>query len=209
MTKPLPYLIIILITIFACESKKVKDTKTVDIPDQVQAIFDTIPDFSGVVLVADNGNTIYEKAFGVRNFETNEPIQTSDIFELASVSKQFTAMTIMMLKEEGKLDYEDPIEKYLPGLPYNGITIRNLLNHTSGLPDYQAVMDENWDKSKVATNKDILEYLKKYHPPKNFEPGEKYQYSNTGYVFLGSITEAVSGQDFVTFCRDRIFNPFK
>lgn len=209
MTKPLPYLIIILITIFACESKKAQETKTAGIPDQVQAILDTIPDFSGVVLLADEGSPVYEKAFGVRNFETDEPIQTSDIFELASVSKQFTAMTIMMLKEEGKLDYEDPIEKYLPGLPYNGITIRNLLNHTSGLPDYQAVMDENWDKSKVATNKDILEYLKKYHPAKNFEPGEKYQYSNTGYVFLGSITEAVSGQDFVEFCREQIFNPLQ
>ncbi|MBZ0247556.1 MAG: beta-lactamase family protein, partial [Cyclobacteriaceae bacterium] len=152
---------------------------------------------------------IYHKVFGVRSFETNVPIELNDIFELASVSKQFTAMAIMMLQQEGKLQYDDPIEKYLPGLTYQGIAIRHLLNHTSGLPDYQAVMDEHWDKSKVASNPDILEYLKKYNPPKNFEPGEKYEYSNTGYVFLASIAEAVSGQDFIEFCKERIFEPLQ
>jgi CubicO group peptidase (beta-lactamase class C family) len=95
----------------------------------------------------------------------------------------------------------------LPGLPYKGITIRHLLNHTSGLPDYQQLMDEKWDKSKVATNGDILLYLKKFHPVSLFKPGEKYDYSNTGYVLLGSIVEKVSGKDFVQFCLERIFFP--
>jgi CubicO group peptidase (beta-lactamase class C family) len=70
-------------------------------------------------------------------------------------------------------------------------------------------MDEHWDKSKVAGNEDILEYLKKYNPPKKFEPGAKYEYSNTGYVLLGSVVEMVSGKDFVDFCRERIFNPLQ
>jgi CubicO group peptidase (beta-lactamase class C family) len=160
-----------------------------------------------VVLVAEKGKPIYHKAFGFANRETKQSLDTASIFELASVSKQFTAMLIAILKEDGKLNYDDAIEKYLPGLPYKGITIRHLLNHTSGLPDYQKLMDENWDKSKVATNEDILFYLKKFHPVILFKPGEKYEYSNTGYVLLGSIVEKASGQEFVAYCREKIFNP--
>lgn len=157
--------------------------------------------------MADSGKVVYHKAFGFRNFETKEPLDTASIFELASVTKQFTAMVIMILKEEGKLSYDDPLEKYIPGLPYGGITIRHLLTHTSGLPDYQAVMDAHWDKTKVAGNPECIEYLKTYKPAKNFEPGEKYEYSNTGYMLLASIAEKASGIDFISFTRTRIFVP--
>lgn len=118
-------------------------------------------------------------------------------------------MVIMMLEEEGKLGYDDPVEKYIPGLPYDSITIRHLLTHTSGLPDYQAVMDQHWDKTKIAGNPECIEYLKNYAPPKNFEPGEKYEYSNTGYLLLASIAEKASGIDFISFVRTRIFVPLK
>ncbi len=175
------------------------------INDELTNFFAQIPDFSGVVLVADKGKPVYEKAFGYRDFETKSPMTMGAIFELASVSKQFTAMTILMLKQERKLDYDDLIDKYIPGLPYQGITIRHLLNHTSGLPDYQDVMDKHWDKRKVAGNADNIAYLIKYHPAKSFEPGAKYEYSNTGYMLLASIAEKVSGQDFIQFCRTRIF----
>jgi CubicO group peptidase (beta-lactamase class C family) len=131
-------------------------------------------------------------------------LKKSAIFELASVSKQFTAMVIMMLQEKGKLSFDDSVSQYL-NIPYKGITIRNLLNHTSGLPDYQAIMDQYWDKSKVAGNADILDYLNKYQPPVLFEPGSKYNYSNTGYVLLASIAEKASGIDFIAFCRMEIF----
>lgn len=164
--------------------------------------------FSGVVLVAENGEILLEKAMGYRSFEEKVPLKSDDIFELASVSKQFTAMVVMICKEKGQLDFDDPVEKYLD-IPYTGITIRHLLTHTSGLPDYQAIMDEHWDKSKVAGNPEILEYLKRYAPPKLFEPGEKYEYSNTGYVLLGSIAEKASGKDFVELARDWIFEPLK
>jgi CubicO group peptidase (beta-lactamase class C family) len=160
-------------------------------------------------LVADNGKPIYHKAFGYRNFDTREPMDTTSIFELASVSKQFTAMVIMMLKEESKLDYDDLLEKYIPGLPYKNITIRHLLTHTSGLPDYQQVMDEHWDKTKVAGNPECIEYLVRFAPPKQFEPGEKYQYSNTGYLLLASVAEKASGIDFISFVRTRIFVPLE
>lgn len=163
---------------------------------------------SGVILVADNGKPIYFNAIGSRDFAKQIPLQKTDIFELASVSKQFTAMIIMMLKEKGKLDYDDLVEKYLT-IPYKGITIRHLLTHTSGLPDYQEIMDKYWDKTKVASNKEIIEYLNKVAPPNQFEPGTKYEYSNTGYVLLASIAEKASGKDFIVMCREWIFEPLK
>lgn len=164
--------------------------------------------FSGVVLVAENGNLFYHKAFGYRDFEKQIPLQTSDIFELASVSKQFTAMIIMMLKEKGMLNYDDSVSKYLQ-IPYKGMTIRHLLTHTSGLPDYQDIMDKYWDKTKVAGNEDCIEYLNKYAPPKLFEPGAKYIYSNTGYLLLASIAEKASSKDFIWMCRKWIFRKLK
>lgn len=165
------------------------------------------PGFNGVVLVAEKGRPLVHKAIGYRDFESKALLDTGSVFELASVSKQFTSMIIMMLKEKGKLSYDDPIEKYIPGLPYQGISIRHLLHHTSGLPDYMAVMDAHWNKLRVAGNAEILEYLIQYHPEKRFEPGEKYEYSNTGYVLLASIAEAASGKNFVTLCREQIFRP--
>jgi CubicO group peptidase (beta-lactamase class C family) len=176
--------------------------------ERIDSIFAAQKDFSGVVLIAENGKTIYHKAFGYREFENQIPLQTSDIFELASVSKQFTAMIIMMLKEKGMLTYDDSVSKYLE-IPYKGITIRNLLTHTSGLPDYQDIMDKYWDKTKVAGNPDCIEYLNKYAPPKHFEPGEKYEYSNTGYMLLASIAEKASGKDFIELCRRWIFRKLK
>lgn len=164
--------------------------------------------FNGVVLVAENNKVIYHKAFGYREFEPQITLQASDIFELASVSKQFTAMIIMILKEKGKLNYDDSISKYLD-IPYRGITIRHLLTHTSGLPDYQDIMDKYWDKTKVAGNPDCIAYLNKYAPPKRFEPGEKYEYSNTGYLLLASIAEKASGKDFIELSRKWIFKKLK
>jgi CubicO group peptidase (beta-lactamase class C family) len=113
------------------------------------------------------------------------------------------------LKEEGKLDYDDLLEKYIPGLPYKNITIRHLLTHTSGLPDYMAVMDKYWDKTKVAGNEECIAYLKKYSPPPNSNPGEKFEYSNTGYLVLASVAEKASGIDFISFARTRIFVPLE
>ena len=176
---------------------------------EIDSLMKTIPTFNGVILVASDGTIRYHKAFGFRNYEDKTPLDTTAIFELASVSKQFTAMVIMMLKEDGKLNYEDSLSKYIPGLPYKGITIRHLLTHTSGLPDYQAVMDEHWDKSRVASNDDNINYLIQYHPPALFRPGDQYTYSNTGYMLLASLAEKASGEDFIELCRRRIFIPLE
>jgi len=176
--------------------------------EKLDSLFAVQKDFSGVVLITENSKPVYYKVFGYREFDNQMPLQKTDIFELASVSKQFTAMIIMMLKEKGMLNYDDSVSKYLE-IPYKGITIRNLLTHTSGLPDYQAVMDQHWDKTKVAGNPDCIEYLNKYAPPKHFEPGEKYEYSNTGYMLLASIAEKASGKDFIELCRKWIFKKLK
>lgn len=174
----------------------------------IEAAFDSAVQqgFSGVLLVAKKGKPIVERVAGYRHFETKAPLQFSDVFELASVSKQFTAMAIMMLQEEGRLQYDDSLSKFID-LPYTGVTIRQLLNHTSGLPDYQAVMDEHWDKTKVAGNEDCIRLLRQYQPPMLFTAGEQYRYSNTGYLLLASVVEKVSGEDFISFLRQRIFTP--
>jgi CubicO group peptidase (beta-lactamase class C family) len=160
---------------------------------------------SATILVAEKGKPVFFRAYGYKDFAKSIPLSPDDIFELASVSKQFTAMIIMMLEEQGRLGFDDSINRYIR-LPYQGITIRHLLNHTSGLPDYQSLMDQYWDKSQVAGNPEILTYLNRYAPPVHFEPGTRYEYSNTGYVLLGSIAEKVSGTDFVTLCTQWIFN---
>lgn len=195
---------IVLLLAIACQTPQ---QETVSLSGQIDTLFAAHPDFSGVVLVADAGKPVFHKAFGYRDVENKLPVDTATVFELASVSKTFTSMIIMMLSEEGKLFYDNRLEQYIPELPYPEITIRHLLTHTSGLPDYHAVMDENWDKAKVAGNKEIIQYLIAYHPPRRFAPGTKYEYSNTGFVLLASIAEIVSGKDFITLCRERIFTP--
>lgn len=198
--KKISFLLLLPLCFFAHAQKE--KNKAID---SIVQSFATQYKFSGVVLVAKKGKIEYEKAVGYSDFAKQVPLQKTAIFELASVSKQFTAMVIMMLKEKGLLTYDDLIEKYL-NIPYKGISIRNLLTHTSGLPDYQAIMDAHWDKSKVAGNNDILDYLNQYRPAILFEPGTKYAYSNTGYVLLASIAEKVSGRDFIEFCTTEIFH---
>lgn len=160
--------------------------------------------FSGVILLAEQGGVFFEEANGYRSFEEGVELLPTDVFEMASVSKQFTAMLVMMCKEKGLLKYEDQVQDFLD-VPYASISVRQLLNHTSGLPDYQEIMDQHWDKTKVASNQDILEYLREYQPPMLFLPGEKYEYSNTGYVFLASIVEKVTEEDFIHLSRKWIF----
>lgn len=161
---------------------------------------------NGSVLVAEAGKVIYRKAFGYANMETKDTLILESNFRMASVSKQFTAMCIMILEEQGKLDYDDDFQKYLPELKYEGITIRHLLWHTSGIPDYIELMDELWDPNIYYVNDDVLKLMAKHLPEKDFEPGEKYEYSNTGYVLLASIVERLSGVSFKEFVQQNIFD---
>lgn len=166
--------------------------------------------FNGNVLVAEKGNVLYNKSFGNANESTKELLNENSIFELASVSKQFTAMAIVILKEKGKLSYEDKISTFLPQLSnYKNVTIKHLLNHTGGLPDYMDLMDSLFDKRKIATNKDIVDLFAKHNPKILFEPNTKWEYSNTGYAFLASIIEKVSGTSYGNYLQKAIFKPLE
>jgi CubicO group peptidase (beta-lactamase class C family) len=163
--------------------------------------------FNGNVLVADKGNIIFQKAFGFANYDTKRKLNNTSAFELASVSKQFTAMAILILKEKKLLTLEDSLRKFFPELPYQGITLRQLLTHTSGLPDYMDAMAKKWDHRKIAFNSDMIGFLAAEKPPVHFKPGEKWEYSNTGYAILSSIIEKVSGTSYHNFLAQHIFTP--
>jgi CubicO group peptidase (beta-lactamase class C family) len=163
--------------------------------------------FNGNVLVAKGGNIIYQQDLGYADFNSNRLLNDSSVFELASLSKQFTAMGIMILKEKNLLSYDDNIKKFFPDFPYDNITIRNLLTHTSGLPGYEEQFEKKWDRKKIAFNKDIIEMLKQQKDTLFFKPGSSWKYSNTGYALLASIIEKVSGKSYNDFMSKNIFQP--
>lgn len=167
----------------------------------------SVRNFNGNVLVARGGKLLYQKSFGFSNYEKKTLLNANSVFELASVSKQFTAMGILILREQGKLKLTDSLRQYFPELPYQNISIQQILSHTSGLPDYQEAMTGKWDSTKIAFNKDMIAFLAKEKPPLYFEPGTKWEYSNTGYAILASIIEKVSGKSFKDFLQRQVFTP--
>lgn len=164
---------------------------------------------NGSILVAWKGQVIYRHIQGYSDIRKKTPITSQTMFQLASVSKMFTAMAIMMLKEEGKVDYDKPLKSYIPEFPYPDITIRQLLHHTSGLPKYTFFVERYWDNKKPLTSRDIISIMKEQSLRLYATPGSRYLYSNTGYVMLALLVEQISGIDFGTFVQNRIFNPLK
>jgi CubicO group peptidase (beta-lactamase class C family) len=169
------------------------------------------------VLVRRHGQTIYERCYGVRDLRAKAKIDRRTNFRLASFTKQFTAMAIMLLVHDGKLRYDETLTEIFPDFPAYGktITIRNLLNHTSGLPDYEDLMDAaekakgpTWTPEKQIQDDEVLELLKKEKAGK-FAPGVSWSYSNSGYVVLGLIVRKASGKAYGDFLRARILAPLK
>lgn len=166
--------------------------------------------FNGNILIAEKGEVIYKKSFGIANEITLEKLNENSIFELASLTKQFTAMAVVILKEEEKLSYDDSISKFFPELSdYGNITIKNLLHHTGGLPDYMELMQSLFDKSKIATNNDIITLFAEHRPKVLFQPNDKWEYSNTGYTILASIIEKASGMQYEDYLNKVIFEPLE
>ena len=163
---------------------------------------------SGTFLFARKGQVILKKAVGRSHPDRNEAITLNSSFNLASVSKQFTGMAIMLLNNQGKLQYDTKVQHYLKEFPYPNITVRHLLNHTSGLADYMALAEEHWDES-LFTNQDMLNLFNKHKPALNFSSGRKFEYSNTGYVTLSAIIERVSKMSFAQYLDKNIFQPLK
>jgi len=159
------------------------------------------------VIVIRDGVVLKRATWGMADLERGVPIETDTAFRLASVSKQFTAMAIMMLAEEGRLSYDDPVTRFLPELSRFGdaLTIRHLLTHSGGLPDYYDVMVEISGVERPRT-RDALAVLSVWGEPL-FEPGERYEYSNPGYELLALIVEEASGKTYSEFVETRIFAP--
>jgi len=167
------------------------------------------------VLVLQNGRTVFERAYGVADLRARQPIDSNTNFRLASVTKQFTAMAIMLLVHDGKLSYETRLSEIFPDFPEyaRSITIRHLLNHTSGLPDYESLMPKYASprpggEITQIQDAEVVELLKS-QAHGEFPPGARWDYSNSGYVLLGTIVARVSGRPFGVFLRDRIFSPLK
>ena len=166
------------------------------------------PGAGGQLVVSYQGERL-ERCYGYQNIETQTPMTQQSVFHLASMSKQFTALCIYMLFEQGKLDLEDDIRKYLPDLVQvpQTITINHLLHHTSGLPDhYGFLFLSGRSKADTVTMEEIVR-LNSRIDKLNFEPGEKYAYSNPNYCFLAVIVERLSGMSLPEFCRRNIFEP--
>lgn len=164
--------------------------------------------FNGSVLIAKNDTVVYEKYFGKTDLRKKDSISAATSLQLASSGKMLTAVAALQLAENGKLNLEDSLGKFFPGFPYPGITVRMLLNHHSGLPNYlYFISDSVWDKSKRVTNENVLDLLYSVHPAAYFSPGVKFNYSNTNFVLLALIIEKVSGKKFPQYMKEQFFQP--
>jgi CubicO group peptidase (beta-lactamase class C family) len=166
--------------------------------------------FHGTVLVAKDGQVIFKKGYGMANIELGVPNAPEMKFQIGSITKQFTATAILQLHENGFLSLDDPITRHLTEYPAETgtkVTIHHLLSHTSGVPSYTDMPDIMSQKALPVTVDELLTIFK--DKPLEFEPGEKYKYSNSGYVVLGAIVEAVSGKTYEEYIKENILEPLK
>ena len=159
----------------------------------------------GVFLIAKKGKPIYEKAFGLANVELSVEMQPNHVFQIGSMTKQFTAIAILILQQDGKLKTTDYISKYIPDYPNgNKITIHHHLTHTSGIKDFTKTKGLSEIAQKEMAPKMMIDFFK--NEPVDFQPGEKFEYNNSGYIVLGYIIELVSGETYESFIKSQIFD---
>ena len=177
--------------------------------DQIFLPWDTPNTPGAAVAIIQNDSIVYQNTYGNANLEYDLPITKTSVFLTGSVAKQFTAFSILLLAQEGKLSLDDDIRKYIPEVPDFGytITLKHLANHTSGLRE-KAVLAAlmGWLESDVVTTEQILKVISK-QKALNFKPGEQYMYCNTGYTLLAEVVARVSKQTFAAFTRENIFEP--
>ncbi|MFZ1678412.1 MAG: serine hydrolase [Saprospiraceae bacterium] len=161
------------------------------------------------VLVSRNGQVIYKKAFGMANLELDVPMQVDNVFWVASIGKQFTAVAILQLMEQGKLNLQDEITKYIPDYPTQGnsITIEHLLTHTSGIQTYSGMKDPEKKLNSDCTPDEVIDFFKNL--PMRFAPGTKWEYSNSGYFLLGYIIEIITGKPYAEYLEENFFKPLR
>lgn len=186
---------------------KILESQLVNGLDSIVNMYHNNYNFNGEVLVNYKGYKIYEGKVGYANPNKKTPIDSGKAYQLASVSKQFTAAAIMMLEEENEINYDDKVVQFFPQFPYEDITVKHLLNHTSGLPNYMWLIEHKYHSDKQPYNDEVIDLLAEQDLFLNFHPGTRFNYSNTGYVVLASIVEKVSGNRFGQFLEQRIFDP--
>jgi len=205
----LKYLLIV-ITVLALNSQSTSYAQNLESKIDSLLLEKYHPNAPGATfLISRNGNIIYKKAFGLANLELNVPMEADNVFEIGSMTKQFTAISILMLMEKGKLNLDDEITKFIPDYPTNGhkITIHHLLTHTSGIKSYTSMKKLNKISKQDLTPLELIDFFK--NEPIDFVPGEKFKYNNSGYVILGYIIEKVTEQSYANFVEEQIFKKLK
>lgn len=167
----------------------------------------TLAGFDGCVMLLDSGRVRYSSCVGLADRRSGEVLTDTTLFELASCSKPFTASAIMRLAEQGRLRLDDRVQQHLPELPYRDVTIRQLLSHTGGLSDYMELLEKHWNKERIATNADVLAALVKHRPKRDFKPGKREEYSNTGFVLLACVIERITERSFAQALDELLFRP--
>ncbi|MEO7308900.1 MAG: serine hydrolase domain-containing protein [Chitinophagaceae bacterium] len=137
--------------------------------------------FNGNVLVAQNGKVLYKKSFGYADYDTKSKLDSNSLFDCGSIAKEFTAVGILLLKDKGLISYTDTLRKFFPELPYNNVTIQQLLTHTSGMPDGFSLVSKFFDHHKTAGNDDLIALLAREKPLLLFDPGKDLMYSGTAF----------------------------
>ena len=187
---------------------RIKSKKTESRLDEIFNKLRNTYGFNGAVLISEKDHVIYRKAFGYSDLQSRQELNTKSVFQLASVSKQFTAVAIMMLKSRGLLKYEDKVTKFFPNFPWHEVTIRHLLNHRSGIPDYRWFLDPLMvDKNKPVSNQEMMRQFAIHKPDTYFSTGAHHAYSNSGYAVLAAIVEKLSGTSFSNFMKLAVFEP--
>lgn len=193
------------------ESIKDKAETPAEQVDELFTFWDTDKTPGGAVAVVKDGEIIFKKAYGVANLEYNIPVTPSSIFHIASVSKQFTVFSILLLEKQGKLSLDDDVRKYIPEVPDFGktITLRHLASHTSGLRDQWNLLSmAGWRMDDVITKEHIIKLVSK-QKELNFEPGDQYMYCNTGFTLLAEVVTRISDMSFAEFTKANIFTPLE
>lgn len=175
--------------------------------DQVVRASSEADAFSGAVLVARDGRILLDQGYGLANREWNIPNDGDTKFRLGSLTKQFTAVSIMLLNQQGKVDLDAPIKTWLPQAPaaWDAVTVRHLLSHTAGIPNFTAFPDYETLKTRPATMAELIARFS--DRPLDFAPGARFAYSNSGYILLSAIIEAASGQTYADFVTANLFAP--
>ncbi|MEO1449372.1 MAG: serine hydrolase domain-containing protein, partial [Bacteroidota bacterium] len=166
--------------------------------------------FNGAVLIARDSKPLLMKGYGYADHQRQDRLTENSSFRLASVSKQFTATGILLLAEKDSLTIDDPVARHIDGFPYPEVTIRHLLNQTSGVPDvYMQLADQHQDEFEILSNEKAVALVVAANKPAVASPGAKFQYSNTNYILLARIIEVVSGKSFEAFMQEALFDPLE